>query len=275
MAKQNLDQAQQTNGQQKKNIALIFEPHSVWVALISLAIWLAVTFIVALWATPVGENAPVIVTMGNGASWSHITGLVCALLLLAIFKIHLTGFASLARRDWLLMWLPMIYVLLMLASFFKGGFAVTPTQTIAILAANTAILAASEEIMFRGILWEALSRTMRPALAIALCTGAFAIIHSGNALIGSDLINALAQSFNAIMSGLFLLALRIRTRSIYPSIVFHFLWNFAVILTSTNAINAPTVPSQPEPLALLMQFALLLPIGIYGLFLMRKMPVRN
>jgi sodium transport system permease protein len=78
-----------------------------------------------------------------------------------------------------------------------------------------------EEVAFRGFILSGLSRNKRIGLAIAFSSLAFGVIHM-----------IPQQVFNATLLGLVLGLLTIRSNSLLPAILFHFVYNSLQILRS-------------------------------------------
>lgn len=72
------------------------------------------------------------------------------------------------------------------------------------------------------------------------------------------------------MSGVLFMALRIRTGSQYPLIIIHALRDFSLFVgLSARAPTATEATSAFRPIALAAPVLLVLPLFMYGLFLMR------
>ncbi len=104
---------------------------------------------------------------------------------------------------------------------------------------NTSLVGLSEELMFRGVLLQALRQTVSIWPAVALTTLAFGAVHSLNVFITGDLGAALIQSTAAALSGLFFIAPRLRTGSLWPSIAVHGLWDGAAFLVALSSAQDP------------------------------------
>ena len=92
---------------------------------------------------------------------------------------------------------------------------------------NVALLPAlCEEVAFRGFILTGLQRRFRPRAAIVLCSFLFALSHL-------NVFQFLPAFFLGIVLGL----LTIRSKSLVPSILFHFLHD-SVLLVSIHAARA-------------------------------------
>lgn len=117
------------------------------------------------------------------------------------------------------------------------------------------------------MLWGAARKAMAFWPGALLVSALFGSVHVLNAFITGHIGEAGIQAVNAFLSGFAYLALRIRTRSLFPIMVAHGLWDLAVFLAAANGGEG----SQAEPATrLLFGVALVAPIAFYGLWLLRK-----
>lgn len=163
------------------------------------------------------------------------------------------------RRLMILPWLALTpFPLLILA---LGG--PPPLPVLLWLALLMALVALSEELMFRGLLFPALRRHLAPGAAILLTTLAFALIHLPAQLMAGNPAGALVQVLAALPTGLLLLALRLRRGSLRPAILYHWLWNLgAFSLATTEQLTA-------SPLPPVLPLLLVMPNGLCALWLLR------
>lgn len=141
------------------------------------------------------------------------------------------------------------------------------SQVLFVIAINTAFVGFSEELAFRGVLWGAARKAMPFWVGVVFVSAIFGGIHILNAFITGHLGEAGIQAFNAFLSGLAYLALRIRTRSIVPIFIAHWLWDLVVFL---NASSASETAASRDAMSPLIGIALVVPITLYGLWLIRK-----
>jgi len=90
------------------------------------------------------------------------------------------------------------------------------------LALMAAVPAVCEELAFRGYILSGMQRTYRNRSAIVLSALLFGFLHV--------LLSLFQQLFNAVLLGIVLGLLAVRSRSIVPCMVFHFLNNALVLL---------------------------------------------
>ncbi|MGE0668014.1 MAG: lysostaphin resistance A-like protein [Sphingomonadales bacterium] len=177
--------------------------------------------------------------------------------------------ASVSRRS-LLLTLPVgVY----LALFF--GLAVLlglpPLGAIGFALINVTLVGISEEIACRGILYLGLRSRLRVWPAVWLTSLIFGAMHVLNGFVTGQFVIAAIQALAAICTGMMLMAIRIRTGSLYPAIVLHILWNAGALL----AVMAATQQSGGQAVTPEMGLILLLPVVgvlpnlLYGLWLLR------
>jgi CAAX protease family protein len=80
----------------------------------------------------------------------------------------------------------------------------------------------SEELVWRGVVLEALGRRLSPNATVLLGAVAYAAAH---APAGSWLLTAIA-----LVCGVFWSFLRVRTQSLLPSLLSHLLWDASVMI---------------------------------------------
>lgn len=163
---------------------------------------------------------------------------------------------------------------LFILAFMGGGIAsgLPPAQVILFVLINTLLVGVSEELMFRGIVfWAALPRfSLWPA--IWLTSLLFGGVHTLNALMTGDYIAGVGQALQAALFGVWITAIRLRTRSILPAMLIHGLWDFSIFLLSASAVATATSSTDIEPGAaqkLIAPVLLELPLFLYGLWLLR------
>lgn len=141
-----------------------------------------------------------------------------------------------------------------------------------LVAINTLMVGASEEIMFRGVLFRAFDKVMPVWPAIILTTALFGAAHAVNVFITGELGQTLTRSIAAGMSGLVFMAIVIRTGSIWPAIIYYFLWNCLIFPAGSGVGVSNTVAAAMEPgvIAVYGPILINLPNMIFALFLLRK-----
>lgn len=207
-------------------------------------------------------------TVSRGLGWPFAVAVAFVLAVVTWQRWRDIGLRDLpSARSLPLAWLPMVYIVGGLTLSIRLG--LPPATVVIWVLVNTFLVGLSEELMFRGVLLQALRQTMSIRPAVALTTLAFGAVHSLNVFITGDLWGAVIQSTAAALSGLFFIALRLRTGSLWPCIVVHGLWDcaaFLVAMSSPRDSPASAVPLEGTSLAPIL---LVLPNALYGLWLMR------
>lgn len=241
---------------------------------LSLVIWLVAGILVgaALRRERPSSMAELIAGLSTGIAWNVVLGLAVLACLTRFFRWTDLGFNRPDGRVALrLMWFPILTLLPIFALACAIG--LPPDRAIGYLAINTALVALSEEWMFRGIVFRALSAHLRLWPAILLTAFLFGAVHVLNVFAMGDLGQATGQAVAATMTGLLLGALLLRTGSLWPPIVFHMFWNFGLLLVTYESAQQ-LLPEGPLPLeAYLVPLTIVMPNLFYALFLLRK--VRN
>jgi len=83
-------------------------------------------------------------------------------------------------------------------------------------------VAVNEEVLFRGILLRGFMK-WGPWVAIFVPSALFGLAHSTNVFTGGDVTFAIFQTIWTFAAGVMLSAMRMRNKSLYPVIVFHFI----------------------------------------------------
>lgn len=240
-------------------------------ALVVLIAWIAATVLIGAvlrQGTP-GSIEDIVAILSSGIAWNVVAGLAVLAVATRAFGWRDLRFAApdpftVAR----LIWFPV----LTLVPFYAIAYAVglPPVRSMVFLAINTSLVALSEEWMFRGVLFQGLRSRLRLAPAVALSSVLFGAVHVLNALALGDLYLALAQALAATMTGLLLVALMLRTGSIWTAVGFHMVWNFGILILAYETARFP-LPDEPLPASgYLLPLILVLPNLLYGLILMRK-----
>lgn len=101
------------------------------------------------------------------------------------------------------------------------------------------IAAALEEVVFRGFLLRLWQRSCGAGWALVLTSSAFALVHTGNPA------SAPLALLNTFLAGLVLATLALRSSSLWPPLLLHFVWNAA-----QGPLLGLPVSGQPAPVAL-------------------------
>lgn len=245
-------------------------PYRTTKAFLTLLAWLVATAVVGSSVRQDGAGiAEIVGLLSSGPAWNVLAGLAVLVIASKVFGFGALAFVppdprSLAR----LIWFPILTLVPFYAIAFAMG--LPPTRAILFLALNTTLVALSEEWMFRGILFHALRARLHIWLAIALTSVLFGAVHVLNAFALGNLGLASAQAVAAMMTGFLLIALLLRTGSIWTAIAYHMVWNFGILLLAYET-SKYALPEDPLPLsAFLMPLLVVLPNFLFGLILLRK-----
>jgi membrane protease YdiL (CAAX protease family) len=246
---------------------------------IALAIFVAWLLLTSVAPFPGKQPSGFIGALTNGPVWGILFAALFLLAAVALFRWRDLGLnRPVSWKSLRLLWLPAIYLLLFLVLDVAVG--LPPLEVIGFLLLNTVLAAASEELMFRGVLFSALRTRLRLWLAITATTVLFGSVHLLNFLAIGDFATTGAQAVAAAMSGTLFIAIRLRTGSLYPAIAFHALWDFGPLMAAARAISMTNASSgaafgaaaagSPSLTTLLLPIGLLLPNFLYALFLLRR-----
>lgn len=180
--------------------------------------------------------------------------------------------------SWKILWLPMIFVIAFLALGIALG--LPPLQVIMFVFINTMLVGISEELMFRGLIFYGALTKFGIWQAILFTSFWFGSVHALNGFLTGDFTGATAQALTATLSGVWFMAIRLHTNSVYPGMIIHGLWDFGVfvlarsgksdILVENAAADGVSTTSQ-----FLFPVLLVLPLFLYGLWLLRGIGQRD
>lgn len=129
-----------------------------------------------------------------------------------------------------LLWLPALALLILLLIVLLIG--LPPAQVLVIVIINTLLVGISEEFMFRGVLFHGASSSFSVWRTVWITTILFGLVHALNGFITGNFIAGVVQSLMAGMFGVWIVALRIRLKTIIPLIIIHWLWDCLLFLSS-------------------------------------------
>jgi membrane protease YdiL (CAAX protease family) len=174
-----------------------------------------------------------------------------------------------STKSLLILWLPGLFILGFFSFSLMLGF--PPARAILFVGINTLLVGISEELAFRGILFSGARSALRPIGAITLTSIIFGAVHVFNGFTTGDWGSAAMQALAAAMSGLLFMAILIRTGSIIPAMIVHWLWDFGIfMLGSRNGHHpAPVVADDPGIISVLGPILFVLPNFLFALWLLR------
>ena len=232
------------------------------VALAALAVWLVLTLGVRWFAAAGNPGVEAAVSSGIGMSWA-LAALFSLALVLASDRRRAAGlYAPQPLKTFWLVWPPLLYALLMLLLAWAGGWPMP--SVLLMVACNAALVAISEELMFRAILLQGMLDRYTVWPAVLMSSALFGLAHTANGLASGDVSGALWQAVAATLQGIGYAAIRLRTRSIWPMVLVHGLWDYALVTA--------TLPHPAEDGASILPYVALLavlPLCLYGVYLLR------
>lgn len=244
------------------------------IALVTFVIWVALTLV--LGHIKSGGQAPLADAVTKGLAWPI---LAAGLFVFAVCLWQGWRDVGLSRaprlRDFLLGWLPLIYIVSAMGYVL---IAAPPAPSLILwVLFNCLLVGFSEELMFRGALLQAFRHNVSIWPAVILTSVMFGAVHSLNVFNTGDLTSALIQSCAAFLSGIIFIALRLRTGSLWPSIILHGLWDAATFLLGTSAAGAGLdQAADTQGLAVrLLPILFVTPNALLGLYLMRNISRDN
>ena len=183
-----------------------------------------------------------------------------------------SGFTSLGqKRTWLLLILPLAYSILALTYALKGEivFEFAASNLTGLVILFILIAAFLEEVVFRGTILYSLIRIWSNTKngytkSVVVSSLFFCSIHLLDFLSGRPVSSVLLQTLEAFFLGVFLAALVLHGKSIYPAFFFHCILN----LIAFSIFGSSGV--EPATGAWLMLSILILPLAIFGVYLINK-----
>ena len=141
------------------------------------------------------------------------------------------GFAKIGLREFKanLFYAPLIIMVLMNGVFFFDT--TNPAHDVFAIVAFMVLVAFLEEVLFRGLLFKAIEERQSTKAAVIISGLTFGFGHIVNLLNGYTGIAQIIQIVLAVVIGIVLSLLFVRTKSIVPGIVFHFFFNLASALS--------------------------------------------
>ncbi len=246
-------------------------------AFIILALFIASVVIPQLlWPNP--SSISTILLAAHRISPRYVIDSAALLLLTLYFKRYKeTGFTGWSWTKQLrLLWLPATYIsCFFLLAARESGYDVTSSSNLLI---NTLLIGFSEELLFRGILFDGIASKHNAAQTVGITAVIFGALHLANSLYTGDYATAVTQAAINIMSGVFYGAIRVRLNSIVPGMLVHALWDFSTLLYSFGLTNNPAAAQTAAPSftnTFLFAIIFILPLLLYGLYLIRDPKFRQ
>lgn len=240
-------------------------------AFLVLAAWTAAAFVTGalIRSASVSNPAEIVTALASGVALNLVAALTVLAVATRIFRWGDLGFQG---PDWRtlfrVMWFPLLTLLPL--PILAWGIGFPPGTAVGFLALNTVLIALSEEWMFRGILLRAFLARFHLWPAVLITSILFGAFHVLNAFALGDVRMALAQSVAAMMTGMLLVALVLRTGSIWPAVVYHMAWNFGLLLVAHETLEHLPLNTEPPLSAYLMPMLIVSPNLFFALLLLRR-----
>ena len=241
-------------------------------ALLACLVWAVITLGVSLWQVGAGTSLEALVT--ERVVWATPLAALFMLAFVAVARWPHVGMRTPQPVASLkVMWLPALYLFVLLIGILfviNSGHVLPTTFALAMITLNTMVVGFSEELAFRGVLWDAFRKSLPFWPAFLLVSALFGLVHVLNALLTGAFDAAVVQALNAFMLGCAFQALRIRNRSIWPVMILHWLWDCLIFILVTLDNDPAAAPKG----AFFMPFVMNGPLFVYSLFLVRSERVR-
>jgi membrane protease YdiL (CAAX protease family) len=202
--------------------------------------------------------------------------LIAALFIFLLYRLgwlHAAGFRGPDfPRKWAVIVLSTLYLCLALPYAYTRSLAIdlSDPSIIAIGFLKTLAVGLLEETVFRGVIMYAFLRLWGDSpqgvlKSLLISSLLFSSIHLFNFLSGVPFVYVLLQTVYTLFLGIFVAAVVLYTKSIWPAIVFHTLIDAA---SQLGRIGKPEL--DPTLSLALLLAAIILPVGAYGLYLLRR-----
>ncbi|WOI58293.1 CPBP family intramembrane glutamic endopeptidase [Palleronia sp. LCG004] len=239
-------------------------------ALVTLALWTAITFGGAELFVSDDQSLDAFVT--RGILWQIVCAGMMLVAVIAWRGWNDLGFRAPIPGTLKLLWLPILLVALQFTFALLLG--LPDSATILLIFVNTLFVGFSEETMFRGVLYRALCERLRIWPAILVTSSVFGAVHVLNGFITGEFESAIYQAIMAGSTGLLLMAIVLRTGSLWAAIAWHAAWDAALLLIAEgmpdpDASNGSELANSGGWTTILIPLALVLPNLLYALWLLR------
>lgn len=232
--------------------------------------WVLLTLFGMRWASD-GTKKPLLELVSHGISWNITMAIgLLTLVTLAMRWRDLKFEAPKPPGSLRILWFPALYLLLF--AVLSAVLGLPPRDTTLFVLLNTLQVGLSEEWMFRGVLFQGLRTRLALWPAILLTSLLFGSVHVLNVMITGELLEAVVQAIAAFLSGMVMIALLIRTGSIWVPIAYHALWDFGAFMASAGGNRTEQAAAFSLGWTAALPVLLVLPNFLYALYLLRKQP---
>lgn len=238
----------------------------VWVA------WLMLTLFGMHWAGD-GSKKPLVDTVTHGVAWNLVMAIAALAIATFVWRWRDLKFTAPRQPGWIrLLWFPVLYLLFF--AVLAAVLGLPPAGKLGFVLVNTLLVGLSEEWAFRGVLFQGLRSRLSVWPALIATTLMFGGVHVLNVITTGNLGEAVVQAVAAAMSGTVMIALLLRTGSLWVPIAYHALWDFGTFVVSAGSTDGGAAPADiTQGMRWAIPILLVLPNFLYAVFLLRK--VRN
>ncbi|QVM85736.1 CPBP family intramembrane glutamic endopeptidase [Novosphingobium decolorationis] len=234
-------------------------------------LWIVITLLGATWLLG-GEEAALEELVKNGIGWQFVGASALLLGAIVVFGWRDLKFGA-PHALVKVMSVPVLLLLVIASLTVVTGLPDRTTTSYVLF--NTFLVGFSEEVMFRGVLFRALLENLRIWPAIIVTSVLFGAVHSLNGFNTGDWSGALLQSVAAAMSGMIFIAIVVRTGSIWPAIIYHWLWDGVLFLMGVaSALDEEHAAASEVAVsglgAVVFPLMIALPNFLWALWLLRK-----
>jgi len=191
---------------------------------------------------------------GQYGNSNMMNTLVFVEIILTLFTIYLvkrystwkeSGFAKISWKGFL--WLAPLFIFMGIFNFllFTTSFENINNHTapaLAITGITIALVAFSEEVMFRGILLNWSLKKYGKITSVLISAICFSLLHSVNYFGGESLPQVINQLNYTFFFGLFAALVALKLKNIFPLIITHFLWDFQLFVSNTLKFSITGLP---------------------------------
>lgn len=140
-----------------------------------------------------------------------------------------TAFKKIKINPWIIEFFIAGLILACLQMYF-GNYQDKDMMLIWTIIATTFMVGIGEEMLFRGIVFNAFREKRGVYMAILISASIFGVLHITNLLGGASLWHTLAQVFSAGISGIVFAWVFYKTQNIIPTMMYHWVWDMFLIL---------------------------------------------
>lgn len=122
--------------------------------------------------------------------------------------------------------------------------------------ATTFLVGISEELMFRGVVLRSFMQTGSTKRAVLISAFCFSGIHAVNVFAGLPLLHVPIQLVVTCLVGIYFALAAIKLNNLIPLMIFHWLWDFYLMGSSTLELTTPRLTLVLIPLQVILALAL-------------------